>query len=164
MKLKERCSLWWLLVPILLLDRIGKRLAMAYLAGGRTVCAIKGLLSWAYVENRGVAFGMAQGGGWLLILLAALLTAALLAWLLLHRDDSPLLRTGLWMIVGGGLGNLYDRIFYGFVVDFIRLDFIDFPLFNPADVFVCVGAALTALAVLTQEGKKDHGAKADFSN
>ena len=59
----------------------------------------------------------------------------------------------------GGIGNLYDRIIYGYVVDFIRLDFINFAIFNPADVFICVGAGIAALSVLLADmkGKKNHG-------
>ena len=159
MKLRQGCRGWQILIPALALDRIGKALALAFLAGKGSRSVLPGLLSWAYVENRGMAFGLASGSGWILIALTALVTAALLAHLLRHPEDPKLFRAGLWMIVGGGLGNLYDRIAYGFVVDFIRLDFIDFPVFNPADVFVCAGAALAALSVLVTEAKggKKHG-------
>ena len=91
------------------------------------------------------------------LLLTLLLIAALLIWMLRHPEAGSLLRTGLWLIVGGGLGNLYDRLAYGYVIDFIRLDFVNFAIFNPADVFVCAGAVLVAIAVLREDRRKAHG-------
>ena len=77
--------------------------------------------------------------------------------LLTHPDTPTLERAGLWLIAGGGLGNLWDRLAYGFVIDFIRLDFVRFAVFNPADVFVCVGAGLVVLSVILAEWRKAHG-------
>ena len=157
MKLKRGCRGMWLILPLLFIDRITKLLALKYLAPGGVKKVIHGILSWSYVENRGMAFGMASGMVWLLIVLTALVIAAILAYLIRHPDDPAPLRLGLWLVIGGGLGNLYDRIAYGFVVDFIRADFVDFPVFNGADVFVCAGVALVILAVLMSERRKEHG-------
>ena len=157
MKLRQRCRGWQWVLPVLILDRAGKIFALRFLKDGGARNLIRGLLSLAYVENRGMAFGMAQGRGWLLICLTSIIMIALLVYLLSHEKESKLFRTGLWLLIGGGLGNLYDRIAYGFVVDFIRLDFISFPVFNPADIAVCTGVGLAALAVLMEEGRKKHG-------
>lgn len=157
MKLRQVCRGALLLVIVLLIDRLTKALALRFLAPHGVKPALPGLLSWAYVENRGMAFGMAGGMVWLLILLTAALIALLAVYLFRHPDDPALVRIGLWLMIGGGLGNLYDRIAYGFVVDFIRLDFIDFPVFNFADICVCAGVGLVALACLTAEGRKKHG-------
>ena len=154
MKLRQGCRGIRLLLPLLLIDRITKLLALKYLAPSGMKNVIPGLLSWAYVENRGMAFGMASGMVWLLIVLTAIVIGAIFAYLILHPGDSKLMRLGLWLVIGGGLGNLWDRIAYGFVVDFIRADFIDFPVFNAADVFVCAGAGFVLLAVLTAENKR----------
>ena len=156
MRFRKGCRLWWLLLPVIALDRVTKRAAAAALAPGGVKTALPGLLSWAYTRNRGVAFGLLSGAA-ALPLLTLLLIAALLVWMLRHPEAGSLLRTGLWLIVGGGLGNLYDRLAYGCVIDFIRLDFINFAIFNPADVFVCAGAVLVAIAVLTEDRRKAHG-------
>jgi len=148
MKLKRGCKGIWLIAPIMIIDRITKLLALEHLAPQGVKKAIPGILSWAYVENRGMAFGMAGGMVWLLIVLTAIVIAILAGYLILHPDDPKLMRAGLWLVVGGGLGNLYDRIAYGFVVDFIRTDFIDFPVFNFADICVCAGVGMVILAVL----------------
>ena len=157
MKLRQGCRGMWLLAPLILIDRITKLLALKHLAGGAVKQVIPGILSLAYVENRGMAFGMASGMVWLLIGLTAAVLAILAGYLIRHPEEPKLLRGGLWLVMGGGLGNLYDRIAYGFVVDFIRTDFVDFPLFNAADVFVCAGAAMVVLAVLISERRKKHG-------
>lgn len=148
MKLRQGCRGMWLIAPLLIIDRITKLLALRYLAPHGVKTVIPGILSWAYVENRGMAFGMASGRVWLLIGLTALVIAALTGYLLTHPDDPKLMRFGLWTVIGGGLGNLYDRIAYGFVVDFIRTEFIDFPVFNFADICVCGGVGMVVLAVM----------------
>lgn len=158
MQLKQGCRLWWLVLPTLAIDRIGKLLALDILAPRGAQGAIPGMLSWSFVKNTGAAFGILSGS-WALPLLTMALLIALLIALLRGPDMDRLLRVGLWFIIGGGLGNLYDRLAYGYVIDFIRLDFIDFPVFNPADVFVCLGAGLAALSILLTESrrKKAHG-------
>lgn len=158
MKLRRGCRLWWLVLPVVALDRLLKRAAVAALAPSGVRAAIPGVLSWAYTENSGTAFSMFSGRApWLLIALTAALIAGVLVYLLTHPDDPPLERVGLWFIIGGGLGNLWDRIAHGRVIDFIRLDFVNFAVFNPADVFVCVGAGLAVLSILLADRRKAHG-------
>ena len=159
MQLKRGCKGIWLVLPLLAADRIAKQLAMAFLAPNGVKSAIPGVLSWAYAENRGAAFSMMSGKNIFLIVLSILLVAVLTVFLIRKPDANPLVRYGFWMVIAGGIGNLYDRIAYGFVVDFIRLDFVRFAIFNPADVFICLGAAFAAVSVLADEmkGKKKHG-------
>ena len=57
-------------------------------------------------------------------------------------------------MAGGGLGNLYDRLVYGSVIDFIDPIFVRFAVFNPADAFICVGAALAFVALLRDEHRR----------
>lgn len=158
MRFRKGCRLWWLLLPVIALDRVTKRAAAAALAPGGVKTALPGLLSWAYTENRGAAFSLFSGRSLLLILLTLALIAGLLIYLLRHEDNPAPERAGLWLVAGGGLGNLWDRLVYGCVIDFIRLDFVNFAVFNVADVFVCAGALLVALSALKSEaGRKRHG-------
>lgn len=157
MPLKKGCRLWWLVLPVLLLDRITKRAAAAALAPHGVKNAIDGVLSWAYTENRGAAFSILSGRSILLVLMTIVLIAALLIYLLRHPENPVLERAGIWCIIAGGLGNLWDRLAYGCVIDFIRLDFVNFAIFNVADVFVCLGAAAVVLSVMLLEGRKTHG-------
>lgn len=158
MRFRKGCRLWWLLLPVLALDRVTKRAAAAALAPGGVKTALPGLLSWAYTQNRGAAFSLLSGRSLFLILLTLALISGLLIYLLRHEDNPAPERVGLWLVVGGGLGNLWDRLVYGCVIDFIRLDFVNFAVFNVADVFVCAGALLVALSALKSEsGRKRHG-------
>lgn len=157
MRLRRGCRLWWLVLPVLAADRLLKHIAETALAGGART-AIPGVLSWAYTQNRGAAFSLLSGRSALLILLCVLLVAVVTLYLLRHPDNSALERAGLWLIIGGGLSNLWDRLAYGYVIDFIRLDFVRFAIFNPADVFVCAGAAMVILSALREELRgKAHG-------
>lgn len=154
MQLKHGCRLGYLAILAIAIDRLAKRLVLSLLVPHGVQAAIPGVLSWAFVKNTGAAFGM-LAGSWILPLATIGLLAALVLWLLRVPDMPSLLRAGLWLIVGGGLSNLYDRLAYGYVVDFIRLDFVRFAVFNPADVCVCIGAALAALSLLrTERGRQ----------
>lgn len=158
MRLRRGCRLWWLTLPALAADRTLKRIVQAALAPHGVQTAIPGVLSWAYTENEGAAFSLLSGRSILLILLSVALVAGILIYLLRHPDAPNVERAGLWLIVGGGLGNLWDRLAYGCVIDFIRLDFVQFAVFNAADVFVCAGAAMVVLSVLISDLRgKAHG-------
>ena len=156
MQLRRGCRLWWVALPAIAIDRICKVAITRAMVPGEVQSVLPGVLSWAYTRNRGVAFGLLSGAAVLPLLTLALIVG-LLVWMLCHPEAGSLLRTGLWLIVGGGLGNLYDRLAYGYVIDFIRLDFVNFAIFNPADVFVCAGAVLVAIAVLLEDRRKAHG-------
>lgn len=153
MQLKHGCRLFYIVLPAMAIDRISKRMALRFLAPDGVREVIPKALSWAFVENTGAAFGM-FAGSWLLPLATFALIAVLTLWLLRHPNVPSLLRAGMWLIVGGGLSNLYDRLAYGCVVDFIRLDFVRFAVFNFADIFVCVGAGMAALSVLLTDARR----------
>ena len=157
MKLRQGCRLGWLILPVIAIDRLCKRAATAALAPAGVRTAIPGALSWAYTENSGTAFSMlSDRAPWLLIALTATLILGIVIYLLTPPDEPALARAGLWLIAGGGLGNLWDRFMYGCVIDFIRLDFVHFAVFNPADIFVCTGAGLVVLSVILTEWRKAH--------
>lgn len=143
MRIKQGCRGWWIALLAALADRLTKLLvARLRPAGGALV---PGILNLRPVENRGIAFSMLSGQGLALVLFTAALIAGLVAWLVAHPGAGALLRGGLWLIAGGGLGNLYDRLTAGSVSDFIELAFMRFAVFNVADVCICVGAGLVLL-------------------
>ena len=142
-------------VAVLALDRLTKRWA-ASPALYTPVEAIPGILGWRFALNKGAAFSAFAGAGPLLCALTALIIAAALGWLLRHPACEGWLKTGLTLLVAGGLGNLYDRVFYGSVIDFIELLFVRFAIFNVADIAVVCGAACMLIGVLrTEERKRD---------
>ena len=152
MRLKQGCRGWWIALVAALADRLTK-LLVAEFGPEHGGPLIPGILNLRPVENRGIAFSMLSGKGLGLVLFTAALIAGLVAWLVAHPDAPTLLRTGLWLIAGGGLGNLYDRLAMGSVSDFIELAFMRFAVFNVADVCICVGAGLVLLGSLTGDRK-----------
>ena len=149
----------WVVPLVIIADRVSKAWAMRTLPGRGPVAAVAGLLNWRYAENTGAAFSSMSGRTGVLSLLTALLVAAVCAWLLLKPDRPRALRLGLWMLAAGGLSNLYDRIAYGCVVDFIEFAFVNFAVFNVADVAICMGAALAVLgyALLERAERRKEG-------
>ena len=107
-----------------------------------------------YVENTGASFGMFQGGNTLLVFI----TAAIIVYLLYSWKDlcaqGPWAKWGGVLILAGALGNLYDRIALGYVVDF--LDFLVWPVFNVADTAICVGAGLMVLSLFWGHKKREE--------
>ena len=149
MRLKQGCKGIWIALAAALADRLSK-VAVAKLAHGRGAL-IPGLVNLRPVVNRGMAFSMLSGQGLLLAALTAVIVMAVTAWLLMKPDAPAAQRAGLWLIVGGGLGNLYDRVTAGVVSDFIELAFVRFAVFNVADICICVGAALTVIGAWAAE-------------
>ncbi len=137
---------------LLLLDQLTKYLAGVCLRGKELVL-IPGVLELCWMENRGAAFGILRDRQWLFILLALLfLTGAVLVFLHLPHDRGGFVRRILCAaLAAGAAGNLIDRIFLGYVRDFIYVSLIDFPVFNVADICVTAGAAALILVIARAE-------------
>ena len=133
---------------VILLDQISKILIVHNLYEGQ-VDLIPHFFRFTYVENRGMAFGMLSEHRWVFIVLSVVGIAAVAAYLWFFVK-SRLGRVALSMIVGGGVGNMIDRVRLGFVVDFIDFYALDFWVwvFNIADAAVCVGAGLFVLDLI----------------
>ena len=124
------------------LDQWTKYLVLTNIELYDHVNAIPGLFHFTYVQNTGAAFSSFSGMRWLFILVFAVLTAAVLYEY--FKKPMPFNRFERWCIAAvyaGGLGNIIDRVFRGYVVDMIDLDFMNFAVFNVADCFICCGAA-----------------------
>ena len=118
------------------------------------VVIIKNVLSFTYVENFGAAFSLFENQFFILVPFSILVTVLCGYFVIKARKAScKKLSLSISMIISGALGNLTDRILRGYVVDFISADFIDFPVFNVADILVVTGGILTvALIFFTKEG------------
>lgn len=132
---------------IVLTDQLIKYLVVYALKPVGTVTAIPGLLDFTYVENRGAAFGMLENHRWFFIIATILVMAFLIVLLFRKSGKSKLFVTSVVLIVGGGIGNLIDRIFLGYVVDYLQLSFFP-PVCNFADYCVVAGTALLMIYIL----------------
>ena len=154
MNLKSACSGAWIALLAAAVDRVGKSLMLRH-EPGEIVRVLPGIVQFRRTANTGMAFSLFSENGAALTILTAVLVAAVVVWLSIRPEEQPkAVRAGLWLMAGGGLGNLYDRLVYGSVIDFIDPLFVRFAVFNPADAFICVGAALAFVALLRDERRK----------
>ena len=150
----------WIAITLagILLDQLTKLLVSGGMELHESITVIPGLFHITYHQNRGAAWGMLADQRWVFILVSTVTIVAILSFLIRTKRRDPLMITALAMILSGGIGNMIDRLALGYVVDMIHAVFIDFPIFNVADSFVCVGAALLFLSVLFEA--KEETAKA----
>ena len=132
------------LIVLLGVDRLTKRLTLVFLSGNTLELAP--FLHLHYVQNTGAAFGMMQGENLILIFISLFIIGYLIKCWKEFCQMGPMVKWGLVLILSGALGNLYDRITLGFVVDFIDLRV--WPVFNAADSFITVGGVMLAFALL----------------
>ena len=142
---------------LILIDQVTKFLALSQLKGNPDIILIPGVLQLKYLENRGMAFGMLQGKIPLLIALCLLFFCVFLYIYIKipkTRYYLPLICTAL-VLAAGAVGNLIDRVFRGYVIDFIYFSLIDFPVFNVADIYVTVATFLLAVLLLFYYKEED---------
>ena len=148
----------------IILDQLTKFLVTKYMTMYQSIPLIKGFLHITYTTNDGAAFGMMDGQRWVFIVVSTVAIIAFLAYLYLGHADNTLYAVSLSMVISGGIGNMIDRLGFGFYVNPNTglgevVDFIDFcgiwdAIFNGADSFVCVGAGLLVLALVVDLKKE----------
>lgn len=151
-----------ILIAAIFLDQITKWLAVLFLKEIDTLPLIKNVLHLTYLENTGAAFGILKNNRWIFLVVSAVAIVALLFYLAKFRPKNKWLLVGLSFIVGGGIGNMIDRLLLGYVIDFIDFRLINFAVFNVADTFVCIGAVLVIIYVFffsEKESKKESESK-----
>ena len=133
-----------LLIAIILgsiaLDQLTKWLAVAFLEGQPSFPIWQDVLHLTFAKNEGAAFGMLSNHRWVFMIFSTVAIIGLLIYLFRFRPKSRYVQITLAMIVGGGIGNMIDRVILGYVIDFIDFTLINFAIFNVADSFVTVGA------------------------
>ncbi|QMV64590.1 signal peptidase II [Pseudomonas berkeleyensis] len=154
----------WLLLSVLILvvDRVTKDFFEGSLNMYQRIQVIPDYFDWTLAYNTGAAFSfLADADGWqrwFFAAIAIVVSVVLVIWLKRLKRHETLLAVALAMVLGGALGNLYDRVVLGHVVDFILVHWQNrwyFPAFNLADTFITIGAILLALDMF----KSDKSAK-----
>ena len=134
-------------------DQLLKGWAIQALQEG-PIPVIPQVFSFHYHQNYGAAFGILQEKRGFLVVFTLVVLVGLCWFLVRKKITDKVLLSAIALIAAGGVGNLIDRVFRGFVVDFLYFELINFPIFNFADCCVCVGTGLVILYVLVLEPRK----------
>ncbi len=163
----SRAFIWYLLsMVVVTIDQWTKWLAETKLSFHEPVTVIEPFLNWTLAYNYGAAFSLlADAGGWqkwFFSGLALIMSVFLIVYLLKVPRQAKLLSVGLALVLGGAVGNLIDRLLNGKVTDFIHVHYADvwhYPIFNIADIGICIGIALIVIDMLFLEGKRQDKRK-----
>lgn len=147
-------------VWLIAIDRSSKAWAADALQQG-VVGIDLGPVALTLVHNWGAAFGMGQGSGLFFVGVAAAIVIAILIWLFLTKEYSALELVGMALVFAGGIGNAIDRLTTGYVTDFIEFTFIDFPVFNVADICVTCGVIIVIAAMISRFRQADLEVRAE---
>lgn len=157
----------WLAVAVFIVDQLSKQYFESNLQLYQQIVIIPDYFSWTLAYNTGAAFSFladAQGWQrWLFVLIAVGVSVVLLVWLKRLKAHETLLAVALVLVLGGALGNLYDRIVLGHVVDFILLHWQHrwyFPAFNMADMAISLGAFLLLIDMF-KTGKAEEKSRGE---
>ena len=152
----------WLAVIIVtvFLDQLTKYLTVLHLKPIDTLPIIEDVFHLTYVENTGAAFGMMKDARWVFMITSTLAIIGILGYMIhryyVKKEKMPWMEAlSLSLILGGGIGNMIDRIMLGYVVDMFDLLLFNYPVFNLADCFVVVGAILGSIYYLWLYDKYD---------
>ena len=141
---------------VLLLDQLSKALAVAKLPLGSSSAFLPGLLSLQLVRNTGAAFSLFSGNPQLLGLVSLLVSIAVAVWIQKQGQLTLNRSLGVGLLLGGALGNGLDRWRLGYVVDFLALVPVSFPVFNLADVAINLAVICIAFDLLRRHGPSPH--------
>ncbi len=151
-----------IIVAILVVDLVTKYVFDAKLAGGESVTVIPYLFNFRIVHNYGAAWGMLAGKQVFLIVLTFIFLGIFIFYYIKEKNKSWLLNVTFGFLFAGCLGNLYDRLIFGYVRDMIEFDFWkSFPIFNFADVALSVGVVLLVVYLIIYFVKETKAKKVD---
>jgi len=143
---------WVTLIVVLVLDRLSKWVVQSNMTLGESRVVIPGFFHLTYILNPGAAFGMLQGQKWVLVTVSVIVLAALFYFQRKVPHGQRLMRVSMGLIGGGALGNLWDRLLTGKVIDFLDFKVWSY-IFNIADSMIVIGGIL--LIILLMRMKED---------
>lgn len=148
MKLKK-ISLPLIIILGILFDQWVKSAISQQFKLGEQKVLIKGLLSLTFLKNNGAAWSILEGQQWFFVV-TTLIVLVIAIWFLIKSLSKNWHAFGLTLIISGALGNFIDRVRQGYVVDMFQLDFINFPIFNVADILLSIGFVLLLIGIMTE--------------
>ena len=146
---------------MVLVDQAVKYWAAAAVAPVGSIPLIPDVVQLTYLENRGAAFSMLEDQIWLFLLITVVVIAAIIVALKKHYIQNTWGKVSLLVICAGAIGNMIDRVLHHYVIDMIQVLFIDFPVFNIADIYVTVGVVLFSIYYIFQHKEEKETDKAE---
>lgn len=135
--------IYYIIAMILIgLDQLSKYLTVQEIALGEVVPVIPNVLSLTYIRNSGAAWSILEDQMIFFYVITVVVVGALIYFLHTEGKRSPIASTGIAFIMGGAIGNFIDRLHLKYVIDMIRLEFINFPIFNVADIALTIGVII----------------------
>ena len=156
-RMLRRSGVILIAVAVVLCDQVSKAWITAVLSDGRSLQAVPGLLDLRLVHNTGAAFSLLRGATPVLGLLSLVVVIAVLIWLWRQQRLPIWQGLAVGLLLGGSLGNGIDRWRLGYVVDFLALVPIDFPIFNPADVAINLAVICFAVDIWSNRSAIGRG-------
>ena len=152
--MKRKVSIFISILLLIALDQAVKWYVVKEIPLGGMRRFIPKVVSLTYLKNSGAAFSMLENQQWFFTIITLIAMGAAFVYLYRHIKGSLWLLFGLTLIISGGIGNFIDRVRQGFVVDMFHLDFMNFAIFNVADIYLTVGVGLLLIYLLREES---HG-------
>lgn len=152
--MKRKVSIFISIFLLILLDQAVKGYVVKEIPLGGMRRFIPKVVSLTYLKNSGAAFSMLENQQWFFTIITLIAMGAAFVYLYRHIKGSIWLLLGLTLIISGGIGNFIDRLRQGFVVDMFHLDFMNFAIFNVADIYLSIGVGLLLIYLLREES---HG-------
>ncbi|MBP3579633.1 MAG: signal peptidase II [Clostridia bacterium] len=143
----------FLAAMVIIIDQLTKMCVLSSMELSQSIQVIKDVLHITYVQNKGMAFGLFANNRMLFMIPTVILIAVIIFTIVKFGRKNKLLDMAMGLVLGGGIGNMIDRIARGYVVDFVDFCAFDFWqwVFNVADAAVVVGAFMFVLAMLTDK-------------
>ncbi|OJG88549.1 signal peptidase II [Enterococcus saccharolyticus] len=136
------------------LDQWVKFWIVSNFALGDTQNIIPNILSFTYVQNTGAAWSIFEGQMGFFTVITLIAVAVVTYLLVRYRNENKLFTIGLALVLAGAIGNFIDRVRLGYVVDMFQTDFMNFPIFNVADMSLCIGVGLIFIYTIFDEKMK----------
>ena len=149
--MKRKVSIFISILLLIILDQAVKGYVVKEIPLGGMRRFIPKVVSLTYLKNSGAAFSMLENQQWFFTIITLIAMGAAFVYLYRHIKGSIWLLLGLTLIISGGIGNFIDRLRQGFVVDMFHLDFMNFAIFNVADIYLTIGVGLLLIYLLREE-------------
>lgn len=142
-----------LTILLVIIDQMTKYFTVQNISLGEVVEFIPNIVSLTYIRNTGAAFSILEGQMWFFYIITVIVVAFLLYYMYTEANENKGLGFILSLVLAGALGNFIDRIVFKYVIDMIKLEFIDFAIFNVADSYLTVGVILLIIYTFYDERK-----------